>query len=88
MFVLLESSLLQINSNKKLLKLGLVKKLNKAEVKNKVTKYYRISVANREGKPLKIFGRFSVDVWLMTPISYKKDIKRFPALLQGAIEIN
>ncbi len=67
--------------------LGLVKKIYKLSKNGRVIRYYRISLRDKEGKPLRIMNRFSVDVWLMTPNSYKKDLKRFPSLLNGAIEV-
>lgn len=67
----------------KLKEMGLVKKLHKTNS----DKYYRISVADKNGQPLKILERFSVDVWLFTPPLYTKDLKKFPTLLDNTLVV-
>jgi len=84
LFVLFNCKLTEINREE----VGLVRKLYTAKINGKVEKYYRTSVSDSKKMPLKIFDRFSVDIWSMSPDSYKKDLKKFPNLLIGAIEIN
>ena len=62
---------------------GLVKK--KYTENNKT--YYRVSVANENGDVLRVLDRFSIDLWLVTPYTFKEVMRRVPTILDRKITV-